>query len=362
MSTTSKKIAVIINPIRGDILHPKKGGDLYVRYIVDKFIENGFDIIILSPACSSSKNKKISCYKFSTIKGAGTLMLGLNISYLVRLTRAIRKTRSRVQLVLNGPFGAISTYFLSRILRTKMIYIAHNVEKDRYSEKSVFEHEAKLLWVLSRIVPIFEDFAVKADSIISISPTDKKRFVEKYNIRPEKIMVYPPIGFNYQPVTRAYNKVSTKVIFHGSYKYLPNKEAMEIIRGYLSKRIPYKNVRFLVFGSGSPKIHEETFRSVGFIEDIYKFLSSCDIAIVPLKRGAGVKLKMLDYMTVGLPIVTTKKGAEGLELVNGKHAIIVDDVNENFVRAIKYLIENPKIRRKLGHNTKKLVMLKYSGG
>ncbi len=56
------------------------------------------------------------------------------------------------------------------------------------------------------------------------------------------------------------------------------------------------------------------------------------MAVVPLVSGEGVKLKVLDYMAVGLPIVATKKGAEGLDLVNGKHAIIVNDVNEEFVK------------------------------
>jgi glycosyltransferase involved in cell wall biosynthesis len=241
-----------------------------------------------------------------------------------------------------------------------MIYIAHNVESDRYSEKSVFEHEAPFLLVLSPLVTLFETFAVKADKIITISKTDKKRLVERYRIHPERIETRQPriMISNSQNVKREKRSKNIKIVFHGSYRYVPNKEAMSIIKGYISREVRYQ-AKFVVFGSGSPKLKDGNFVSIGFVKDINEFLSSCDIAVVPLKRGAGVKLKMLDYMAVGLPIVTTKKGAEGLELVNGKHAIIVDDVNEKFIKAIEYLIENPKIRRKLGHNARKLLE-KYS--
>jgi len=363
MVDTSEKAIILISPIRGDILNPKKGGEVYVRLIIDDFIKQGNTIIVLTPSYqSTSNNKKVLCYTFPTFGGIGTLMLGLNVFYLLILIKAIKQAKRKLKLVLNGPFGAISTYVLSKILNAEMIYIAHNVEADRYSEKSVFEHEATFLWALSSIVTLLETFAVKADKIIAISKTDKKRFVERYRIPPEKIEIHQPriITPNSQNVKRERKSKNIKIVFHGSYQYLPNREAVKLIRKYISKSTSYENVQFLVFGSGSPKTHEGKFRSLGFVDDIHKFLSSCDIAVVPLKRGAGVKIKMLDYMAVGLPIVTTKKGAEGLELANGKHAIIVDDVNEEFIKAIEYLIENPKIRKKLGHNARGLFEKGYS--
>ncbi|NJE00446.1 glycosyltransferase family 4 protein [Thermococcus sp. JdF3] len=353
---------ILISPIRGDILNPKKGGEVYVRFIIDDFLKQGNKIIILTPSQQSdNNNKKVLCHIFPSFGGVGSLLLGLNFPYLFRLARVVKQAKRKLKLALNGPFGAISTYILSKILNAEMIYIAHNVEADRYSEKSVFEHEVTFLWVLSPFVTLFETFAVKADKIIAISKMDKKRFVERYIILPEKIKINQPriIISNSQNVKREKNNKNMKIVFHGSYRYLPNKEAMSIIKEYIAREIKYQ-CEFVVFGSGSPKLRQDNFLSLGFVDNIHEFLSSCDIAIVPLKRGAGVKLKMLDYMCVGLPIVTTKKGAEGLDLVNGKHAIIVDDVNEEFIKAIEYLIENPKIRRRLGHNAKKLAKKKHT--
>jgi glycosyltransferase involved in cell wall biosynthesis len=84
-----------------------------------------------------------------------------------------------------------------------------------------------------------------------------------------------------------------------------------------------------------------------------------DIAIVPILRGGGTRVKIMDYLNVGLPIVTTKKGIEGIEAENGKHAIIVDDVNEEFIKALEFLIENDSERRRLSRNARKLAEERY---
>ena len=88
-------------------------------------------------------------------------------------------------------------------------------------------------------------------------------------------------------------------------------------------------------------------------------MSIVDIAIVPLTTGGGTKLKILDYMSIGLPIVTTKKGIEGLNVKNDEHAIIVNDVNDVFIDAIKYLIDNGEERKRIGANARRLAEEEY---
>ncbi|NHW88881.1 MAG: glycosyltransferase family 4 protein [Archaeoglobales archaeon] len=77
-----------------------------------------------------------------------------------------------------------------------------------------------------------------------------------------------------------------------------------------------------------PKFEKD---GIKFLDDIYELLVASDIAIVPILSGSGTRVKIMDYLNVGLPIVTTKKGIEGIEAENGKHAIIVDDVRYVYV-------------------------------
>jgi len=361
----TQKIIISLTPVR---LHPRSGGAEYTKRILSRIKNKDKKLYIICPKggylFDISSN---GIYEFSVFRGLGSLLLGFNLSYLVKVFKLVRlikqnKESTDIQILLNGYLGAISTYVISRIIGAKSTYIAHNVEKERFSTKSLSYVEKRVLPILKVLVPLLEYFATKFDRIVAISYEDKRKFVVMYAVPPEKIVVVPPIapkGYYPQNKSKLNKKSEYFIVFHGIYNYLPNREGMELIRKYISKRIRY--AKFVVFGSGTPEFIVDNFKSLGFVDDLYEFLSSCDIAVVPLRRGAGVKLKVLDYMAAGLPIVTTKKGAEGLDLVNGKHAIIVDDVNEEFVKAIEYLIENPKVRRKLGHNVRKLFEKKYKG-
>jgi len=354
-------IQLLISPLR---LHPRSGGGEYTKRVLTNISTSDEYIYIIQPKGYKLEIPSVYTHEFLAFRGVGILFLGLNIDYLYKLSKAIRqiKHNGRVEVILNGVFGAISTYIISKILNAKSIYIAHNIEIERYYTRSVFNNETEVLPILKLFIPLLEYFATKFDKIIVISYDDKRKLSILYNTHPERITVIPPKISKHSFVQKEHKnnrRINRRVtaVFHGTYRYIPNKEAMNLIRQYISKKVKY--AQFVVFGSNAPKFTESNFKSLGFVDNLYEFLSSCDIAIVPLKRGAGVKLKILDYMVVGLPIVTTKKGAEGLYLINGKHAIIVDDVDEKFIEAVEYLIENPKMRKKLGHNAKKLVQKRY---
>ncbi|NJE62094.1 glycosyltransferase family 4 protein [Thermococcus sp. 21S7] len=333
------------------------------------------EIIIIEP--SDLKNSKehgvryhFYAFDFVKIKNMrlGSYFLFLNPFYYYALFRALKK-HSPSMILISQPWGVFSTYLVVRKIFGSTSFIVHDSHNVESEYAKIIVKDKNIPWIIRLFYLVTINFIEKlsvyyADYTLAISYDNKKTFINKYKVIPEKIIVAPPlITVNRLSKNERANKGNNQIwaVFHGIYRTVQNKEAIVIIKNKLAKEFKkYKNFRFIIFGKGVPKINDDIVLSLGFVENIYELLEKCDIAVIPLKSGEGVKLKMLDYMTVGLPIVTTKKGAEGLELVNGKHAIIVDDVNENFVRAIKYLIENPKIRRKLGHNTKELAKKKHT--
>jgi glycosyltransferase involved in cell wall biosynthesis len=152
------------------------------------------------------------------------------------------------------------------------------------------------------------------------------------------------------------------IVFHGYYPYPPNREAFDVIERYLAPRLRAINssVLFLVGGSGAPTFERDNVRSVGFIEDLPRFLAAGDIAAVPISAGSGTRLKIFQYMNRGLPIVTTEKGIEGVAAHNGEDALIVPRVDERFVDKVAYLLENESERARLGVNARKLLEAKYT--
>ncbi len=83
------------------------------------------------------------------------------------------------------------------------------------------------------------------------------------------------------------------------------------------------------------------------------------ILVAPIKGPGGTRLKILEAMASGLPVVTTPVGAEGLGIANGKHALINDNYQELSRLAVK-LITNKKLAQKLGRSAKDFVEKNYS--
>jgi glycosyltransferase involved in cell wall biosynthesis len=228
-------------------------------------------------------------------------------------------------------------------------------------------------YFLSVYIPILERVVVKytANHIITVSSNDKSRLIEKYGVAEEKIAVIPS-GAKIINLKTIDNKNETRkgfgireneivILFHGSYSYHPNKEAIDLIIDYVAPIIgkEFENVLFLLAGNGTPIVEKMNVKSIGFVEDLYSLLNIADIAIVPILQGGGTRLKILDYMGVGVPIVTTKKGIEGINAKNSEHAIIVDDVNEEFIDAVILLVNNKEERERIGANSRRLVEEEY---
>ncbi len=208
------------------------------------------------------------------------------------------------------------------------------------------------------------------DHIIAVSNKDKDTFVKKYKLI-DKVSVIPS-GCVIRPLSskkesykfkekHGIDPLSKIVIFHGSYQHPPNEEAFRLIKDFIAPKFEElnENIQFLVGGSDVPVLETTNFKSVGFIGNMWEFLSMADIAIVPLLKGGGTKLKVLDYLSAGLPIVTTKKGIEGIDAEDYEHVLIVDSVNDEFINKINYFIENEDEMIRIGINARKLAENKY---
>lgn len=206
-----------------------------------------------------------------------------------------------------------------------------------------------------------------ADHILTVSKDDKKCFSRLYNIDEKKITVIPS-GINLKNLNSVEPKKLVKekygipldkpmIIFHGAYSHFPNKEAIEKIENHIAPNL--KDLLFVIAGTGVPEYVKDNIYSIGFIKDLESFLKAADIAIVPLVSGGGTKIKILDYLNVGLPIVSTTKGMEGIDVNNYSDAIVVEDIDEKFLSAIKCLSKNKKKRDKIGKNARVLAEEKF---
>ena len=92
----------------------------------------------------------------------------------------------------------------------------------------------------------------------------------------------------------------------------------------------------------------------GYVDDIKSLVASCDVSLAPLWSGGGTRLKILEAMASGTPVVATSKGAEGLLVQNGQHLLIGDDP-EKFAEHVVKLLNSKDLRDFLSANALKLI-------
>lgn len=362
------------------ILKPKIGCQNRIFNLMTQINKRDNNSIILEPVdFNDPDDKKFgSVYNYNDLKlfsRAVPLSKDINLNFIRKIWKIIKMDKPDVVLA-SHPTGIIIIKLMILLSREKisLIYDAHNVESE--FTKEIFTNNNQYSKVEQFIIPfyvkILETIACKylVDHITSVSRDDRDVFIKKYKLDKNKVSVLPSGCHISNSISKKEKKDIKKkmgidpsckvIIFHGSYSHPPNEEAFKLIKEYIAPKFEnVNNVLFLLGGSGTPVFETSNIRSIGFIDNLSEFLSVADIAIVPLKKGGGTKLKLLDYLGAGLAIVTTKKGIEGIEAKNDQHVLVTDFIDDDFITSIKYLVENENERRKISNNARKLAEDKY---
>ena len=198
-----------------------------------------------------------------------------------------------------------------------------------------------------------------ADATIVVSERDRNQLIED-GVCNQHIH-YIPHGVDLAQFDRAkpidlrkrfeIGENETILVYHGTYLYPPNLEAMKILAQRILPMLHQRGVRVKVIaiGPGCPpqSLHEDIIFT-GSVKSVAPYLLAANIAIVPLLKGGGTRMKILDYFAAALPVVSTAKGIEGIPVNNGVEAIIINAVDDAFVDAIINLIENPQQAAAMG--------------
>jgi glycosyltransferase involved in cell wall biosynthesis len=97
----------------------------------------------------------------------------------------------------------------------------------------------------------------------------------------------------------------------------------------------------------------------GTVENVIGYLKQASVFVAPLRAGGGTKLKVLEAMAMGLPIVSTCVGAQGLDVESGRHLYVAEDPAE-FADCVVSLIVDRNKSFEMGREARRLVERKYS--
>jgi len=160
-----------------------------------------------------------------------------------------------------------------------------------------------------------------------------------------------------------------KLLFLGSLDWRPNVDGIEFFLDVIWPLIQQKNteVQLDIVGRRPPtwfskRVHQEPNVSLyADVTSVQPYLERASLMVVPLRIGGGSRLKILEAAAVGLPVVSTSVGAEGLELKSGIHYVNANQPQE-FADAIVTLANNPDTATDMIHSIRQLVEQRYDWG
>jgi glycosyltransferase involved in cell wall biosynthesis len=156
-----------------------------------------------------------------------------------------------------------------------------------------------------------------------------------------------------------------RIVFTGNLTYHPNIDGIfyfvNEIFPLVKKEVPA--AKFYIVGQ-SPPANVRALASndvivTGFVEDIKQHYLSSAIAVSPIRFGAGTLNKILEPLALGVPVVATSMGTEGLDLTNGKEILIADGPH-TFARHVVRVMKEPAYRDSLGKEGMAIIRRLYN--
>ncbi len=196
-----------------------------------------------------------------------------------------------------------------------------------------------------------EELAVynNADVVIAVSNDDYKLLTEEEKVK--NVFVVPNVIPVYQ---RKPGKREPIVVFIGSYTWPPNIDSVKWFTAEVWPEIfnAEPSARFLIIGSDPTKEVLELDKIdgvevLGYVPQTKPYLEMAAVSVAPLRYGGGMKGKVNEAMSYGLPVVATTIGAQGFDATNGNEMMIADDAS-GFARHVIDLLRDDDLQQRVG--------------
>jgi len=245
----------------------------------------------------------------------------------------------------------------------------HNIESElmrRYSEREPGRLRRAYAGRTSRQMSEFENRALRDfDAHVVVSQRDADRMRA---INPDARIFVIENGVDtafYADLEEKAELPACRIVFVGSMDYHANIDgAVNFANSAwprLRKRQP--GLIFTIVGKDpAPAVRElgqlPGIDVTGTVDDVRPFYREAIAAVVPLNVGGGSRLKILEAMAAGVPVVSTTLGAEGLDVQHDEN-IVIADTNEELIESINSVVENEERRHHLIAAGRALVLKRY---
>jgi glycosyltransferase involved in cell wall biosynthesis len=275
----------------------------------------------------------------------------LNIIQLVREVKQFLLGSYKPNIIIEGPswIGYSFIFFvISKILIPKafIIYHSHSVEYEIRKKNSNY--------LISFLTKIMENYIFNnADLATSVSIKEKNKIIQLYN----KETIIFPNGVNLKKLQNKNSKIllpKNYIFYSGSYLYGPNKKAIDFLNNYFMPKLVkiFPNLKLVLTGGGYNLSHSWLI-NLGVVpkNNLVKILKNSQLILVPIYEGYGTRIKIIEALMLGIPVISSPKGIEGINYkLNAFKSPLVHKNKSILLKYTKNVLKNNQVYKK---NSKK---------
>lgn len=202
----------------------------------------------------------------------------------------------------------------------------------------------------------------KSDLIVTYNKKDSKLLTGN-GIISNNIFEMVPYFQEFMEISYGYNK--NNILYYGAMNRPENEEA---VLWFIKEVMPMlwernKDFIFKIVGANPrpelKKYQNKNITITGYVQDVEEYFSDCLCMVVPLQTGAGIKIKVLEGMSAGVPILTNEIGIEGIEAEDRKNYIFCQSP-QSYCEVIMKLYERKDVAEEIGENARNFILDNYN--
>lgn len=189
----------------------------------------------------------------------------------------------------------------------------------------------------------------QASEVVAVSPWDAEQ-ISRLTGRLTEVVVNGVDCAHYQDIDFAPH--SQRLLFVGNFEHCANRQAIEWALEEIMPQVWQSNpaVRLAIVGHALPeqwRLHwnDPRIEWVGYLPDLRELQRLSAVFFAPLRQGGGCKVKLLEAMAAGLPVVTTREGVSGLQVKYGEHYLGGDDAGDLALTLTRLLNQPHRMRQ-----------------
>lgn len=259
--------------------------------------------------------------------------------------------------------------YARRVSDARKIMDAHNALWLLYRRLANTMRPGPKKWLLERDWRLLKRYEGQVcrefDAVLTVSTEDKHALEEAIGHPHEMAII--PIAIDVDEFPIVVRKPDADHILHFGTMYWPPN--IDGIHWFLDEILPWirqkrpESVVDLVGARPPQSLVERNQKDsrinvTGYVPDLLPYMEQAGVFVVPLRAGGGMRVKILEALARGLPLVTTTLGCEGIAVEDGRHVLIAD-TPEGFANAVLRLLADRSLADQLGKNGRQLIENTY---